>query len=123
MAEAAGQSNESNSLRFARFIVRNRAVVASLLIAASLFFVYPILNMISSALGTELPGPIVRIDTKARDLFPDHPYIHAQDKYASEFGGSSAVAVAVVVVAGRCGDAEARAANRCAARADSSARA
>ena len=33
MAEAAGQSNESNSLRFARFIVRNRAGVAALLIA------------------------------------------------------------------------------------------
>ena len=45
----------------------------------------------------KIPGPQVRINTSARALFPDHPYIHAQDKFARVFGSSSLVAVAVVV--------------------------
>ena len=39
----------------------------------------------------------MRIDTSARALFPDHPYIHAQDKFAKTFGSSSLVAIAVMV--------------------------
>ena len=88
---------DTGTMRFARFIVGNRAYVAILLIGFSLFFFYPIFNMIMGVTGNPLPGPMVRIDTKARDLFPDHPYIHAQDKYAAEFGGSAGVAVAIVV--------------------------
>ena len=91
------QVRETGTLRFARFIVRNRAPVAALLILFTLFFFYPILNMISTTLGTPLPGPTVRVDTSARELFPDHPYIHAQDKFAKRFGSSSLVAIAVVV--------------------------
>ena len=68
-----------------------------LLIAASLFFLVPIANTIALALGHSLPGPTLRIDTRARDLFPDHPYIHAQDEFAEAFGGSSMVVVAVTV--------------------------
>jgi predicted RND superfamily exporter protein len=91
------EPRETNTLRFARFIVRNRGPVALLLIFTSLFFFYPIFNTILNAFGSPLPGPIVRVDTRARDLFPDHPYIHAQDKFAKRFGSSSLVAVAVVV--------------------------
>ena len=98
MAEAPTHvPRDTGTMRFARFIVGNRAYVAALLILFSLFFFYPIFNMIMGATGNPLPGPMVRIDTKARDLFPDHPYIHAQDKYAAEFGGSAGVAVAIVV--------------------------
>jgi len=101
MAEAPTHvPRDTGTKRFARFIVQNRAVVGSLLIAFSLFFFYPIFNMVMNAVGNKLPGPIVRIDTKARDLFPDHPYIHAQDKYSKAFGGSATVAVAVVVEEG-----------------------
>ena len=91
---------ETKTLRFARFIVRNRFPVAMLLILFSLFFFYPIFNMALSTLGYPLPGPIVRVDTNARDLFPDHPYIHAQDKFARRFGSSSLIAVAVTVEEG-----------------------
>jgi predicted RND superfamily exporter protein len=88
---------ETKTLRFARFVTRNRFPVALFLIFSTLFFFYPILNMITTTMGLPLPGPIVRVDTKARDLFPDHPYIHAQDKFAKMFGGSSLVAIAVTV--------------------------
>jgi predicted RND superfamily exporter protein len=89
---------ETKTLRFARFVVRNRAFFGIGLIVLTLFFFYPILNMITTALGYPLGSwPIVRVDTKARDFFPDHPYIHAQDKFAKRFGSSSLVAIAVVV--------------------------
>ncbi len=91
------EPRETRTLQFARFIVRNRFPVAVLLIVTSLFFFYPIANTVMSALGKPMRGPIVRIDTNARDLFPDHPYIHAQDKFARTFGSSSLVAIAVVV--------------------------
>jgi predicted RND superfamily exporter protein len=91
---------ETRTLRFARFVTRNRLPVALFLIFSTLFFFYPILNMFTTTMGLPLPGPIVRVDTKARDLFPDHPYIHAQDKFAKMFGGSSLVAIAVVVKEG-----------------------
>ena len=42
----------------------------------------------------------MRIDTNARDFFPDHPYIHAADKFARVFGSSSLVAIGVVVTDG-----------------------
>ena len=91
---------ETKTLRFARFITRNRFPVALFLIFSTLFFFYPILNMVTTTLGSPLPGPIVRVDTNARDLFPDHPYIHAQDKFSKMFGGSSLVAIAVTVKEG-----------------------
>jgi hypothetical protein len=64
---------ETKTLQFARFIVRNRFPVAMALIASTLFFFYPILNTITTALGVRLPGPTVSVNTNARDLFPDHP--------------------------------------------------
>jgi predicted RND superfamily exporter protein len=88
---------ETRTLRFARFVTRHRAIFGFSLIAATLFFLYPTLNAVTTAFGLRLPGPVTRIDTIARDLWPDHPFIHAQDKFAPEFGQASTVAIAVVV--------------------------
>ena len=94
---ARSRPREKRTLRFARFVVRHRLPIAALLGAATLFFLYPSANAALSALGWELPGPSVRIGARARDLFPDHPFIHVQDKFAESFGNASLVAVAVVV--------------------------
>ena len=88
---------QTKSLRLARLVVRNRGPVALLLFAISVCFFYPILNTAMTAIGRPLPGPIVRIDTDPRDLFPDHPYIRAQDRFGEIFGGASTIAVAVTV--------------------------
>jgi predicted RND superfamily exporter protein len=98
MAEAPPSTpTVSATLRFARGVVKYRAAIAIALIFSTAFFFYPILNAGLSAFGMPLPGPIVRIDTEARAQWPDHPFIHAQDKFAGKFGGSATVAVAVVV--------------------------
>jgi predicted RND superfamily exporter protein len=103
MSESATPHHEprqTRTLQFARFITRNRFPVAMLLIASTLFWFYPIFNAIMTGVGMPLPGPIVRIDTNARDFFPDHPYIHASDKFSRVFGSSSLVAIGVVVTDG-----------------------
>ena len=87
----------SGSQRFARWIVHHRAIAAAGLILSTAFFFYPVLNTITSAFGVPLPGPVVRVDTDARAMWPDHPFIHAQDKFAKKFGSSSLVAVGVLV--------------------------
>jgi len=91
---------ERGTLRFARQVVRWRHPIALGLAVATLFFLYPIVNAVSSSLGHELPGPAIRIGASARDLFPDHPFIHVQDRFAETFGNASLVAVAVVVEKG-----------------------
>ncbi len=88
---------ETSTLRFARFVTRNRLPIATLLALATLFFLYPIVNAVFYATGHKLPGPIVRVNTSARAQYPDHPFINAQDKFANIFGTSSLVAIAVVV--------------------------
>jgi predicted RND superfamily exporter protein len=94
------QHRETATLRFAKLIVRQRAIVAALLILSTSFFAYPILNTALTASGLPLPGPSVRIDTNARDQWPDHPFIHAQDKFAGMFGSATGVAIGVVVEEG-----------------------
>tara|TARA_Y100000590_G_scaffold26670_2_gene30001 strand:- start:718 stop:3741 length:3024 start_codon:yes stop_codon:yes gene_type:complete len=89
-------NKKSRTLQFARFVVRNRTQIAAGLIAATTFFLYPIVNATSSLFGASLPGPTVRVDASARALWPDHPFIHAQDEFSGYFGGSSLVAIAVV---------------------------
>jgi predicted RND superfamily exporter protein len=91
---------ETTTLRFARFVTRNRLPIAMLLAATTLFFMYPIVNAVFYATGHKLPGPIVRVNTSARALYPDHPFINAQDKFANTFGTSSLVAIAVTVKEG-----------------------
>jgi predicted RND superfamily exporter protein len=95
---ALTHARPTRTLRFARFVVRHRFWFALALVATTLFFFYPILNAILRAYGVEaLPGPVVRVDTSARAQWPDHPFIHAQDKFAKKFGTSSLVAMGVVV--------------------------
>jgi len=96
----ASHGRETRTLRLARFLVRHRAIVASLLLLSTGFFFYPILNTITTAAGLPLPGPLVRIDTHAREQWPDHPFIHAQDKFAAKFGSATSVAIGVVVKEG-----------------------
>ncbi len=88
---------ETATLRFARFVTRNRAPIGLMLIVVTLFFLYPIVNMVKAAFGQPWPGPVVRVDTSQRSLYPEHPFIHAQDKFAGRFGTSSLVAIGVVV--------------------------
>ncbi len=99
-AEAPAAKTESATLKFAKGVVRHRGLIALFLLVSTSFFFYPILNAALSAFDAKLPGPVVRIDTEARAQWPDHPFIHAQDKFAGKFGGSSTVAVAVVVEEG-----------------------
>jgi predicted RND superfamily exporter protein len=101
MAEAPhAHVRETATLKLARWIVANRAAVATFLVLATLFFFYPILNTITTGLGLHLPGPLVRIDTHARDQWPQHPFINAQDKFAAKFGSATSVAIGVVVKEG-----------------------
>jgi len=97
---AQAQEKESAVLRFARLVVKYRGFVALMLIASTGFFFYPILNGVLTALEMPLPGPAVRVDTEARAQWPNHPFIRAQDKFSGEFGGSSTIAIAVVVEEG-----------------------
>ena len=48
---------ETATLQLARFIVRHRAIVATLLILTTLFFLYPTINAVSTGFGKPLPGP------------------------------------------------------------------
>jgi predicted RND superfamily exporter protein len=89
--------NERATNRFGSFVVRWRHPIAVLLVLSTLFFLYPTANGIATALGYPWPGPIVRIGSDARAQLPDHPFIHAQTKFAGEFGNSTLVAIAVVV--------------------------
>ena len=91
------QIRDTATLKLARFVVRNRAIVATLLILTTLFFLYPTVNAVSTGFGAPLPGPVVRVDASERALYPDHPFIHAQDKFSKTFGSSSIVAIALVV--------------------------
>jgi predicted RND superfamily exporter protein len=88
---------ERATQRFADFVVRQRVPIAFLLVLSTLFFAYPIANGVATALGQPWPGPVVRIGSDARAQLPDHPFIHAQDKFAGHFGNSTLVAIAVVV--------------------------
>ena len=90
------ENREPGTLRFARFVVRNRAPIAALLVVATCFFLYPMVNAVSSLLGHPLPGPAIGIGSDARDLVPDHPFIHAQDKFRGVFGNSTLIAIALV---------------------------
>jgi len=86
------------TLQLARFIVKHRAPVGLLLILTTLFFLYPTVNAISTGFGLPLSEyPVVRVDASERALYPDHPFIHAQDKFSKTFGSSSIVAIALVV--------------------------
>ena len=79
--------SSTKTIQFARFVVRRRVPIAGLLVAVSLIFAYPIANALFTALGRPLPGPALRISVSASDLFPDHPFIRVQEKFAN-FGAA-----------------------------------
>ena len=96
MAENARR--KSGTLIFAEGVVRWKFPILLALIAFTLFFLFPIVNAGLIVFGhgwNQLPA--VNVDTHARAQWPDHPFINAQDKFKSTFGGSSAIAIAVVV--------------------------
>ena len=80
----------------AEFVVAHARVVLAMLAIATLFFLYPVANALLTAVGHSLPGPLLRIDTNARDLFPVHRFIHAQDKFEGYFGNASPVVLLMV---------------------------
>jgi predicted RND superfamily exporter protein len=89
--------SERATTRFGHFVVRQRGPIALLLILSTAFFLYPTLNAISTAAGHPLPGPRVRVGSDARAQLPDHPFIHAQSKFAGDFGNATPVAILLVV--------------------------
>ncbi|MBW2695917.1 MAG: MMPL family transporter [Deltaproteobacteria bacterium] len=95
-------TQKSQTLRFAEWVVRWKFPILMALIVSTLFFSFPIVNAVLIAFfdsgWKELPA--VNVDTRARDQWPDHPFISAQDKFANKFGGSAEVAIAVVVEEG-----------------------
>lgn len=82
---------------FSRWLVHHRLPVAAAILLATLFFAYPIANTVLTAVGHPKPGPVVKIGTDPRDLWPDHPYMHAQDAFSDRFGRSSTVIVLLAV--------------------------
>jgi len=97
MAESSTQ--KSQTLRFAELVVRRKFPILVALIVSTLFFSFPIVNaaLISFFDSGWKDLPAVNVDTRARDQWPDHPFIRAQDKFANKFGGSAEIAIAVVV--------------------------
>ena len=89
--------SERATTRFGHFVVRQRGPIAVLLILSTAFFLYPTVNAISTAAGHPLPGPRVRVGSDARAQLPDHPFIHAQAKFAGDFGNSTPVAILFTV--------------------------
>ena len=89
--------SERATTRFGHFVVRQRGPIALLLVLSTAFFLYPTVNAISTAVGHPLPGPRVRVGSDARAQLPDHPFIHAQSKFAGEFGNSTPVAILFTV--------------------------
>ena len=105
MADQPGSVHEENlpeaafSMRFARLIMKNRFATLMTLIFIALFFSYPLLNGVYFAVTGEtfpISETRFRLDTRVRDQWPEHPFIHSQDKFSGRFGTASYVSLAVV---------------------------
>jgi predicted RND superfamily exporter protein len=85
------------SMRFARLIMRNRFATLMTLVSIAGFFALPLVNAaLYNAGGGQIPGvPRFELNTRARDQWPEHPFIHAQDKFAGRFGTASRVVMEV----------------------------
>jgi predicted RND superfamily exporter protein len=87
------------SMRFARLIMRNRFATLMTLLSISVFFSTPLVNaLVFNVTGETLWGidTRFRLDTSIRDTFPEHDFVHAQDKFTGRFGTASYVSLAVV---------------------------
>jgi predicted RND superfamily exporter protein len=90
---------EAVSMRFARFIMRFRFATLMTLLSIGFFFSIPLVNAIVEATtGSTIPGidTVFSIQPNVRDTMPEHPFIHAQDKFTGSFGTASYVSIAVV---------------------------
>ena len=95
------RANKSATLIFAEAVVRRKFPILIALIISTAFFFFPILNALLLTMDMGWKNlPAINVDTQARDQWPDHPFISAQDKFANKFGGSSTIAIAVVVKEG-----------------------
>ena len=86
------------SMRFARLIMRYRFATLMALLSMGLFFFTPLVNGVYKlSTGETLPGidTIFELGTSIRDQYPEHPFIHASDKFTGLFGTASVVAMAV----------------------------
>jgi predicted RND superfamily exporter protein len=91
------------SMRFARWIMKNRFATLMTLVLIALFFAYPLVNGVYfNITGKTFPVSETRfrLDTRVRDQWPEHTFIHAQDKFAGRFGSASYVSMAVVAKEG-----------------------
>ncbi len=95
------------SMRFARLIMRYRFATLISLLSMGFFFATPLFNSVYlAATGETLPGvsTYFELGTKIRDQYPEHPFIHASDKFTGRFGTASQVAMAVVKTDGEIYD-------------------
>ncbi len=87
------------SMRFARLTMRNRFATLIILLSLAFFFALPLVNAgWLLATGNRLPfmTQVFRVDANIRNTYPEHPFIHATDKFAERFSSGSLVAMAVV---------------------------
>ena len=87
------------SMRFARLIMRYRFATLMTLLSIGFFFSVPLLNAIVLATtGSKIPGIETNfsLGVNVRGTYPEHPFIHAQDKFTGRFGTASYVAMAIV---------------------------
>ena len=87
------------SMRFGRLIMRNRFATLMTLLSITVFFLAPLINaLVYTFTGNTLPGIETRfqVDTRTRDTYPEHTFIHAQDKFTGRFGTASYVSLAVI---------------------------
>jgi predicted RND superfamily exporter protein len=87
------------SMRFARLTMRNRFATLISLLALTFFFSVPLVNAgWVFFTGERLPfvDRVFRIDANIRNTYPEHPFVHATDKFAGRFGSGSLVAMAIV---------------------------
>jgi len=95
------------SMRFGRLIMKYRFATLMTLLSLALFFAFPLVNAAyfnftaqrsETGEGKLLFGSPARfrMDANVRKTFPEHPYIHAQDKFAGKFGSASTIAIVAI---------------------------
>jgi predicted RND superfamily exporter protein len=87
------------SMRFGRFIMRNRFATLMTLLSIGFFFSLPLINaVVLATTGSTIPGvnAVFSVQPNVRDTYPAHAFIHAQDKFQGRFGSASLVMLAIV---------------------------
>jgi predicted RND superfamily exporter protein len=95
------------SMRFGRLIMKYRFATLMTLLSIAVFFAFPLVNAAyynytasqsETGEGKLLLGVKARfrVDANVRKTYPEHPYIHSQDKFSGKFGSASFIAIAVI---------------------------